>query len=366
VTRSGRAPHPLAGSTCRNWLRTLARYRSRDLKWGRIARISAVVAAGAPFRWYERLRWGRKIASVTVQDPVFLIGHWQSGHSRAQLLLACDPRFATLRLRHAVVPAASLAMRRILPRLLNRRIPRDRRADRLPLTLDSPQGDDLPLGLVTAVSFYNAWYFPQQADAVFRHSVLMKGLTGRQVADWQRHYVRLLQTVLLSEERRRIVVRSAANTARIPQLLEVFPDARFVYCHRNPYEVFAASLERWCGLTSAWSIERTPLPDSQVEELTLAWYEQLLNSYLRDRALLPAGRLCEVAYADLQQRPLDIMRQVYDTLGLGDFAAARPEMERLLKTHPWQLAGKTPLTPAQREQVARRWRFAFEIWGYPL
>ena len=24
-----------------------------------------------------------------------------------------------------------------------------------------------------------------------------------------------------------------------------FPDARFVFCHRNPYEVFAASLERW-------------------------------------------------------------------------------------------------------------------------
>jgi hypothetical protein len=364
--RMKRTPHPLCGSTVGNWVCTLWRYGSRRTRWGRVAGISALVAAGAPFRWYEQLRWRRALSAVRVREPVFICGHWQSGHTLVQLLLACDPRFATLRLRHAVQPAACLTMQRVLRWFLQDRLPQTRFVDKMPHGLDVPQGDDLALGLLTGFSFYNAWYFPQFADAVFRESVLMDGVSRRQLVDWQRQYDRLLRKLLLESGRERVVVRNAGNAARLPQLLEAFPDARVIFCHRHPHEVFSASLQRWERTIAAFSLEGlAPFPD-QLEELTLSWYEQLLRRYLADRSCVPAGCLQEVAYSDLQQRPLAAAEQIYSALDLGGFGLARPLIEQMLSDYPWELAGDRPLTPEQRAAVGRRWDFAFREWGYPL
>src|SRR5262249_12313606 len=150
---------------------------------------------------------------------------------------SCDPRFATLRLRHAVQPAACLTLRRTLRRFLSGRLPPNRISDTLPTGVDAPQGDDLPLGLLTDVSFYHAWYFPRHADAVFRRNVLMDGLPLNSLENWKQHYRRLLQKLVWDSGRKRLVVRNACNTSRIAHVLSFLPDAKFVYCHRDPYEV---------------------------------------------------------------------------------------------------------------------------------
>ncbi|MFO1092682.1 MAG: sulfotransferase [Planctomycetaceae bacterium] len=363
MTRSRRTPHPLCGSTTRTWLRTVARYGARQMRWRRLLTITALVAAGAPFRVYEALRWNRTLAGINITAPVFIIGHWQSGHSLAQALFACDPQCATLRLRHAVQPAACLTVQPILRRILQRRLPQQRIADSLPHHLDAPQGNDLALGLLTGLSIYNAWYFPESAADIFRNEVLMNGVPPARLTDWQRQYRRLLQKLLFESGRPCVAVRNAGDTARIPQLLDAFPDARFVFCHRHPYEVFAASLERCERLTHAFSLSpRTPPPDA--ESLTLDWYEQLLQCYLRNRRKIPAGRLIEVAYADLHQRPAAAMQRIYEALGLPGFDEARSGMQRLPQEQAWELAGARPLTERQRQAVTDRWDFAFREWGY--
>ena len=111
-------PHPLAGSTFRNWGRTVWRYGGRQARWGRILMCGGLSAAAAPFRAYEQLRWNRSLRQIPVREPIFICGHWQSGHSLAQLLLACDPRIATLRLRHAIQPAACLTLQPLLRQFL--------------------------------------------------------------------------------------------------------------------------------------------------------------------------------------------------------------------------------------------------------
>lgn len=364
MTDTRRTPHPLCGSTAGNWVRTLCRYGGRNTRWGRALKITALVAAAAPFRVYERLRWNRALAAVPIREPIFICGHWQSGHTLAQLLLSCDPRFATLRLRHAALPAACLTIQPVLRWFLRGRLPATRIADSMPHHLDAPQGDDLALGLLTGVSFYDAWYFPRHADEVFRRSVLMQGLSERALENWKWHYRRLLQKVVVESGRDRVVVRNASNTARIPHLLCAFPDARFIVCHRNPYEVFSASLERGEAMTSALSLSRDVSSPDEVEERTLSWYQQLLRRYLQDREQAPAGRIFEAAYDDLRRRPIELIEEVYAAFGLDGFDAARPRMEQLVREGPWELAGSRPLTDQQRAAVADRWAFAFHEWGY--
>lgn len=360
------ALHPLCGTTVRNWVGVLTRHGQRGMNWRRAVQITALAAAAAPVCWYERLRWGRSLSRLDVHEPIFICGHWQSGHTLAQLLLACDPRFATLRLRQAVQPAACLTLRPLLARLLRNRLPENRISDELPIGLDAPQGDDFALAMLSDVSFYYAWYFPEQADSVFHRSVLMEDLPAAALAAWQRHYRRLLQKLLCDSGRERVAVRNGANTARIRQLLAAFPDARFVFCHRDPYEVFSASLQRWQRMVAVLALDSAMVPEDLVEELTLKWYELLLQRYLEDRSQIPAGQLVEVAYSELRAVPLEAMMKVYDRLSLDGFETARPEMQRLLDSHPWELAGSRPLTAEQRAAVAQRWEFAFQEWGYSV
>ena len=357
------ALHPLCGTTLRNWVRLRRRYGRSPLTWSRVLQITALSTAAAPAVWWERLRRRRRLSQVEVQEPIFVIGHWQSGHTLAQLLLACDPRFATLRLRQAVHPSACLTLRPLLDRLLPSRLPNNRISDDLPISLDASQGDDLALSLLGDVSFYHVWYFPSQAETIFRRAVLMDELADADRTRWQRDYRRLLQKVLMDGKGERVVARNATNTARIRPLLEAFPDARFVYCHRDPYEVFAASLERWRRMTAAMSLERASVPQEVFEESTLRWYVQVQERYLEDRRLIPAGRLVEVSHDELREAPLEVMRHVYDALGLDEFEPARPRMQQLLDGHPWRLAGDKPLSPEQRAAVAERWAFAFDEWG---
>ncbi len=162
------------------------------------------------------------------------------------------------------------------------------------------------------------------------------------------------------------MVRNAANTARIPHLLAAFPDARFVHCHRNPYETFAASLERWDGLTQAFSLNTRSRSASEVEGFTLDWFDQVMHRYLIDRRLVPPERMAEVSHDDLRDRPVEVMERLYEQFGLEGAPAVRPRWERLPTEQVWELAGSRPLTPQQRASVAARWEFAFHEWGYPL
>jgi len=359
-----RIPHPLGGSTMGNWAQTLLRYSGKSTDWRRVLRITALVFAGSPFRAYERLRWHRAVSRIAIREPVFICGHWQSGHTLAQLLLSSDPRFATLRLKHAVQPAACLSMQPVLRWFLAHRIPERRLVDEMPNHLEAPQGDDFALGSLTGISFYYAWYFPRNADEVFRRFVLMENLSPGALRNWSRHYRQLLRKLLWESGCDRVVVRNACNTARMTQILSEFPDARFVVCHRHPYEVFAASLERWEALTRAFSLCRAALSPDELESLTLSWYEQLMQRYSTDRSQIPADRIFEAPYDDLRCRPIELMRNLYDDFGWDGFDAAKPHMEFAHRSGPWKLAGQSVINERQRTLVDQRWGFAFDLWNY--
>src|SRR4029078_4297368 len=66
------------------------------------------------------------------------------------------------------------------------------------------------------------------------------------------------------------------------------------------------------------------------EETTLQQYEEIYQAFFEERALIPAGRLHEIAYEDLEVDPLGQLRQLYAALQLGDFAPAEPALREYL------------------------------------
>lgn len=45
----------------------------------------------------------------------------------------------------------------------------------------------------------------------------------------------------------------------------------------------------------------------------------MMQTYKKDRKLIPGGQLVEIEYADLVQEPEETLRYIYEGLGLGEF-----------------------------------------------
>ena len=187
-------------------------------------------------------------------------------------------------------------------------------------------------------------------------------LSDQDLAEWTDTYLTILRKATLRTGGRRLVLKNPANSGRIRTLLELFPDAKFIHIHRNPYDVFLST--RW--------VYRTILPRSQVQETRqdqvdayiLRFYAQLVQSFLEDKALIPAGNLVEVRFEDLEVAPLDQLRRVYEGLSLPGFAEAEPAFRAYLTSVAGYQKNRYELTDDAITKVNRHWKFAFDEWDY--
>ena len=114
-----------------------------------------------------------------------------------------------------------------------------------------------------------------------------------------------------------------------------------------------------------WTLQR---PDySGLEEATLRQYEKIYEAYFEERGLIPAGRLHEIRYEDLEADPVGQMQGLYEGLQLGDFDV----FEATLRQYLDSIAGyeknrHRELEPKWKAQVAERWRRSFDEWGYAV
>ncbi len=58
-------------------------------------------------------------------------------------------------------------------------------------------------------------------------------------------------------------------------------------------------------------------------------YVEMYDAYFADRALIPAGRLVEIAYEDLARDSVGQVRSIYEGLSLAQFEPAPPRARRL-------------------------------------
>lgn len=360
-------PHLLTGTSLPHWIRLRRRYGPISPRCRRRARkITAGALLLGPTQMYEKWRYGRSVERVELHpEPVFIIGHWQAGHSLLHALMSQDNQFGHVTLLHSVLPRCFLTLEPLARRFLKNRLGKTRRVDSFSLSLDAPQGDDMALAGLSDVSIYHAYTFPRHAVDAFRRAVLLEGLSSLELAAWRQTYYRFLQKVAWHTGRPRLLLRNATNTGRIPEILKIFPRAKFIHLRRNPFAVYAAQARRWSELLGFWALQ-DDLPQSE-KNLVFDFYRQMLERYFRDAESLPSDQLIEIGYEDLLNAPLKTLRDIYNQLEISGFERAESQFSAGLEKESGRLAGdETDLDDATREIVAHQWRFAFNRWGYSV
>ncbi|MCH9675103.1 MAG: sulfotransferase [Gammaproteobacteria bacterium] len=325
--------------------------------------ISVTSLAIAPLNWYERIRFGKRIESEIIREsPVFIIGHWRSGTTHLHNLMARDERFATVSMFQALMPECSLVSRRWLAPIMAKIVPLKRPMDNMQWPMDAPQEEEIPLAKMYPYAFYTQFLFPKRTIEFFRRFVLLEGASQKLTAELKTVFKRLLKIASLHGDGKRLLLKNPVNTARIPLLLELFPDAKFVYIHRCPHEVFRStrSLHRKLHVFTALQPMETEAAQSTILEL----YELLMHSYLKHRDLIPEGNLVEVRFDGLEADPLGELERIYDRLSLASFAEARDRVEQYVSSQRDYQKNQFSASTEDMALVEQRWRFAFEAFGY--
>jgi len=175
----------------------------------------------------------------------------------------------------------------------------------------------------------------------------------------------------------RLLEKTPKNALRIPFLLQAFPEARFVYLHREPREVLASMIDAWMSghfrtylqlpgwPHPYWSLLLTPgwqaLAGKPLPEIVAGQWDSAMRVMLDDLEALPGERVSTIRFDRLVANPDEAIRRLCERLDIRwdvDLSGQLPPSRHTL-TAPdpgkWtrHAAAIEPLLPGLQESIAR-------------
>lgn len=296
--------------------------------------------------------------------PVFIIGHWRSGTTYVHNIFTQDEQFGYCTTYQTVFPHMMLWGYPLFRTMVKLFMPSTRATDKMELGVDVPQEEEVALSNMTALSHYHFLSLPQRMEEYRERCLLLNGLTDEEREEWKAALRKLVRISLKVQNKSVFLSKNPPHTARIKAILEMWPDAKFIYLVRNPYTVFE-STRNFFGKTIA-STTLQHFDNEQFELEVLKTYKALYDRYESEKLAIPAGNLVEVRFEDIEASPLELTEQIYKTLRLGDFEAVRARMEQYIGTKRGFKKNKYNYQPHTVEVVEKWCSDALHQWDYHL
>ncbi len=325
--------NPAAGDPTpdtREALEVLTESLNEDAALSFIGKIAAWIdctrMAATHLRVEQALREAPDTDQTELPSPVFVLGLFRSGTTILHRLLGQDPDSRTLPHWESFDPVHTPEGPEPRQRSLERTL---KLADifspavRAIHPMDAHQTDECR-GMFTNV------FRTPQFNVQYRATGYLEWLLAQDATTAYRHHRRQLQLVHRHRPYgKRFVLKDPTHTFFVDAILEVFPNARFLFIHRDPAETISSI----CSLHAyARSVFSSDVDAHAVgAEVSNSYMMRLLEPAVATVDRLPAGRIAHVRAPDLGRDPVGTIAAAYRELGmeLGDEArvAMRADMQ---------------------------------------
>jgi len=355
---------PLAGVTLGPWLKILRhycisippRYWARTLFTTGMAMLNSVIQMRETDAFYSD--------KYSIKQPLFIIGHHRSGTTHLWKLLSVDDkRFIYPTVTETIFPNTLLTFDNIATAWARRLSPRKRPQDNVKSSSDSPMGEEWALCASTFISTHMARHFPYHRER-FKPYLTLKELDIDQKIKWQQALDKFARKLLYKHQGKgTLLFKAPTHTAKIHALLELYPDARFIHIHRNPYEVFKSTVRMELKSLPMCAYQKFNL--DELEDYIIWRYKTMYNSFFEDVNQIPAGQFTQLAYEDLIQDRLKSIKKIYDDLNIDRFDNVKPELESYIQSiSDYQKNIHPPLQSSQLEKLNDQWYPIIKKLGY--
>jgi hypothetical protein len=360
----------MLGITAKEWWRLLRQnhFAIDPPFFFRALTVSLASPVNSLSRFLEERQYGAAIDNTVIEkDPIFLLGHWRSGTTHLHYLLCQDKQFAAPNNFQTARPYAFIRhdgddfLTKTIERLGI--MPKTRPMDNVPVSLDSPQEDEQALFLASLLSPIGGWIFPRH-ESYYDRYLTLHNISQEEKDQWKSTMLWFVKKLTYVFQQKQLVLKSPPHTARIKTLLEIFPNARFVHIHRNPYAVFRSTRHFYDTLVRHVNLQRLSLQEA--EKGILKRYTVMYDAFFAEKGLIPDGRFFEVSYEELDQNPMPVMANLYHSLGLDNFEQAKPLMQTYLDSmQSYTKNPSSPMSEETRSRIYEAWQRSFLTWGYP-
>ena len=327
------------------------------------ARLVALLAARLQIE--DTYRAHPEIDGEEIAGPVFVIGLPRTGTTALSQLVAADPQFRSLRVWESgsPVPPPETATEHSDPRiaategnlaLMNEAFPLMRTMHHVEATTATECQDLMGMSFRTAhfdgfarVPSYMAWVIDTDMRGTYQY---------------HRRALRLLQWHCPPTLWH---LKTPVHMFALDALIEAYPNARFLWSHRDPAKVLGSV----CSLihyTRSWSSDRDDAVELGAEELERWW--MAVRRAMEFRRHVGDARFADIAFDDLQSDPVAALAEGLTTIGLGFDERSWVSVERWAASHPpgaqgthrYDL-GDFGLTPGQVRECFSPYYAAFDI-----
>jgi hypothetical protein len=358
--------HQLSITYIHVWLKLLWQNKISPSKYPMIFRITLFVVLTQPFQWLQKILFHYKISRTDIHStsPLFILGHWRSGTTHLHYILAKDKQFSYLNNYQSFLLNVSLIGRTWLKVLLSPLMPNKRPQDNVKLTVDSPAEEEQPLSNHTTKSGIHVFFFPKNVSYHDKYH-LFKGIKPREKKKWKRDYTFLLKTISYVNGSKPLLLKNPHNTGRVNELLEIFPNGKFIFIHRNPYEIYQSMQHHYKKVLSTQFLQE--FSEAEIHERILYIFETIMEKYLTERHLIPKQNLFEIAYHDLEAQPMKVIAEMYQNLNISNYKNAEKDIQVYLDTvKQYEKNNFNNLSASTINDINTRWKFAFETWNYGM
>lgn len=282
-----------------------------------------------PLALFERIVFYLPISKTTVINPVFIIGHWRSGTTYLHYLLSQDKSFYAPTNLDAFVPEVNILGGALAKKILHHRLPQTRPMDDVELHPDLPQEEEFAIANLSPYSFYHALTFPDHFRKLFNQFVLLRNSSEKKLLRWEKVYTTYLKKIQYKAGKKRLLLKNPVNTARIQTLLKLYPDAKFIYLHRDPTEVKHSTFRMFHALIKINTLQ--PFDTAQLKKDITTCYTEMMEVYENQRTILTPENLIELSYQDLLANPAHVVASIYSQFQWKGLEANQSNFERFIE-----------------------------------
>lgn len=276
-----------------------------------------------------------EIHDVSIREPIIIAGPPRSATTHLHGLLGADSRLRSLPLWESAEPIPppnhTIAPNGVDPRL-ERYVDMQERQALLPHTVAMFESD--PYGVAEETFLMKADFPSGSWTSQYEYMDIESQVHGhRNTSTWISHY-KYMKTMLKALQWQRgpdrWVLKSPLHSLQLSPLLATFPDATIVMTHRDPVA------EIQSGAMASAYISRLYYRQVDIDAVFSRWVkliEGMLHASMRDRHLIPEGRLVDVLFHQFMNEKLRTVERIYATADLELTDKQRERMATFLSEH---------------------------------
>ncbi len=338
-----------------------------DDKKGKYQLTKAICRLLSTMEPLQNRRYKKLLADTPLEhDPLFILGHWRSGTTFVHNIFAQDPHFAFTTTYQTVFPHYVMALQGLYKPTMGWLMPKHRPTDNVELAPDYPQEEEFAIQNMCPYSYYNFWFFPERMQEYCDRYLTLKTATPEETEVFKQTFLKMVKISVWNTRRNvkdaQYLSKNPPHTGKVKMLVEMFPNAKFIYLMRNPYTVFNSSRSFFSATIASLMLHS--ISDEELERNVLRNYVELYKAYQEQKHFIPEGNLFEVRFEDIEQNPRKMVEQIYRDLRIPGWDEAKNRIESYIASQKHYKKNEYQYDPDTVRKVNEAWGDILNEWGY--